>query len=82
MGGPSAPDDLHLGHRTQVWLATSEDPAATTSGGYWYHQRTRTPATAVADIVFQEHLVERLAAITGFSLPPADGSEARTNRTT
>ena len=25
---PCAPDDLHLGHLTQEWLATSDDPAA------------------------------------------------------
>ena len=28
MGGPHASDDLELGHDTQVWLATSDDPAA------------------------------------------------------
>ena len=43
MGGPGAPDDLRLGHLTQVWLATSEDPDARTSGGYWYHQRRQPP---------------------------------------
>ena len=26
MGGPGAPDDLRLGHLTQEWLVTSEDP--------------------------------------------------------
>ena len=26
MGGPGAPDDLVLGHRTQTWLAVSDDP--------------------------------------------------------
>src|SRR6202008_2679908 len=34
MGGPSAPDDLHLGCVTQVWLATSEDELARSTGGY------------------------------------------------
>src|SRR4051812_14821378 len=29
MGGPGAPDDLELGHRTQAWLAVSDDPEAT-----------------------------------------------------
>ena len=43
MGGPRAPDDLRLGHLTQEWLATSEDPDARTSGGYWYHQRRASP---------------------------------------
>jgi hypothetical protein len=27
------------GHLTQEWLATSKDPDAKTSGGYWHHQR-------------------------------------------
>lgn len=39
MGGPHAPDDLELGHETQVWLATADDPEALTTGGYWYHRR-------------------------------------------
>jgi NAD(P)-dependent dehydrogenase (short-subunit alcohol dehydrogenase family) len=49
MGGPNAPDDLRLGHLTQEWLATSDDPAARTSGGYWYHQRRIEPHPAVHD---------------------------------
>ena len=32
MGGPGASDDPDAGHRTQVWLAVSEDPAAMVSG--------------------------------------------------
>jgi NAD(P)-dependent dehydrogenase (short-subunit alcohol dehydrogenase family) len=69
MGGPGAPDDLRLGHRTQEWLATSEDPAARTSGGYWHHQRLRRPHPAVADETFQHELLEDLAAFTGTRLP-------------
>ena len=49
MGGPSAPDDLRLGHLTQEWLAASEDPSARTSGGYWHHQRRIEPHPAVHD---------------------------------
>ena len=30
MGGPHATDDLALGHDTQVWLATSDEPATAT----------------------------------------------------
>ena len=37
MGGPSAPDDLDQAHRTQVWLAVSNDPAALVSGKNFYH---------------------------------------------
>src|SRR5258706_1706678 len=41
MGGPGATDDLDAGHRTQVWLAGSDDPAATVTGEYLYHMQTR-----------------------------------------
>jgi NAD(P)-dependent dehydrogenase (short-subunit alcohol dehydrogenase family) len=61
MGGPSAPDDLRLGHVTQVWLATSDDADARTSGGYWYHRRLRAPHPAVHDERFQDDLIDALA---------------------
>ena len=41
MGGPGAPDDLSLAQVTQAWLAVSDDPAATVTGQYFYHQRPR-----------------------------------------
>jgi NAD(P)-dependent dehydrogenase (short-subunit alcohol dehydrogenase family) len=68
MGGPGAPDDLRLGHLTQVWLATSDDPEARTSGGYWYHQRRAEPAPSVRDQRFQDQLLEELARFTGTRL--------------
>jgi NAD(P)-dependent dehydrogenase (short-subunit alcohol dehydrogenase family) len=68
MGGPGAPDDLRLGHLTQVWLATSEDPEAHTSGGYWHHQRRADPAPDVHDERFQDQLLEELARFTGTRL--------------
>ncbi|MDQ3964439.1 MAG: SDR family oxidoreductase, partial [Actinomycetota bacterium] len=61
MGGAGAPDDLRLGHLTQEWLATSDDPEARTSGGYWYHQRRADPAPRVHDRRFQDELLEELA---------------------
>ena len=64
MGGPSAPDDLTLGHQTQVWLATSDDPAANGTGKYWHHQHTRTPARSTGDLAFQDDLLAELARIT------------------
>ena len=64
MGGPSASDDLTLGHTTQTWLAGSQDPEATTSGGYWYHHRRRAPASAAADPSFQDALLDDLARLT------------------
>jgi NAD(P)-dependent dehydrogenase (short-subunit alcohol dehydrogenase family) len=68
MGGPGAPDDLRLGHLTQEWLATSDDPEARTSGGYWHHQRRAEPAASVHDQRFQGQLLEELARFTGTRL--------------
>jgi NAD(P)-dependent dehydrogenase (short-subunit alcohol dehydrogenase family) len=68
MGGPGAPDDLRLGHLTQEWLATSDDPEARTSGEYWYHQRRAEPAPSVHDQRFQDRLLEELARFTATPL--------------
>jgi hypothetical protein len=68
MGGPGAPDDLRLGHLTQEWLATTHDPDAMTSGGYWHHQRRIEPHPAVHDTAFQEQLLNDLADFTGTRL--------------
>jgi NAD(P)-dependent dehydrogenase (short-subunit alcohol dehydrogenase family) len=68
MGGPGAPDDLRLGHLTQEWLATSQDPEARTSGGYWYHQRRIEPHPAVHDRPFQDQLLDDLARFTATRL--------------
>ncbi|MEZ5184959.1 MAG: SDR family NAD(P)-dependent oxidoreductase [Candidatus Nanopelagicales bacterium] len=65
MGGPSAPDDLALGHETQVWLATSDDADARTTGGYWYHRQRRQPHPAAHDERFQSQLLASLAEWTG-----------------
>jgi NAD(P)-dependent dehydrogenase (short-subunit alcohol dehydrogenase family) len=68
MGGAGAPDDLELGHRTQTWLAVSDDVEATTSGGYWYHQRRQAPTPAADDPQFQDALLDELARLTGLDL--------------
>lgn len=68
MGGPYATGDLELGHRTQEWLATSDDPEALTSGGYWYHQQRAEPHPAVHDAAFQDSLLRVLAEETGTPL--------------
>lgn len=69
MGGPNAPDDLRLGHRTQEWLATSDAPEARTSGGYWRHQRRLEPNPSAHDLTFQDRLLEELARATGTRWP-------------
>jgi NAD(P)-dependent dehydrogenase (short-subunit alcohol dehydrogenase family) len=68
MGGRGAPDDLRLGHLTQEWLATSDDPEARTSGGYWHHQRRTQPAPVVNDRQFQDQLLEALVRLTATRL--------------
>jgi NAD(P)-dependent dehydrogenase (short-subunit alcohol dehydrogenase family) len=68
MGGPNAPDDLRLGHLTQEWLATRNDPDAQTSGGYWHHQRRADPHPSVRDERFQDQLLDALAQVTGTRL--------------
>ena len=69
MGGPGAPDDLELGHLTQVWLATSNEPEATVSGACWYHRRRQTAAVAASDDNFQDKLLETLTRLTRVALP-------------
>ena len=69
MGGSSASDDLDLAHRTQVWLAVSNDPAATVSGGYFYHMNRKQPLPATSDISLQERLLDFCSRVTGVELP-------------
>jgi len=75
MGGPGAPDDLRLGHLTQEWLATSDDPEARTSGGYWHHQRRAEPDPAVHDHQLQDELLEALAHFTATPLTQHEAEE-------
>jgi NAD(P)-dependent dehydrogenase (short-subunit alcohol dehydrogenase family) len=68
MGGPGAPDDLGLGHLNLEWLATSDDPDARSTGGYWHHEQRRAPHPAVHDLRFQDELLAALARFTGTDL--------------
>lgn len=69
MGGPGAPDDLDAAHRTQVWLAISDDPAATVTGEYFYHMRRRAPHPATRDVEVQEKLLDACKRFSGIDLP-------------
>jgi NAD(P)-dependent dehydrogenase (short-subunit alcohol dehydrogenase family) len=69
MGGPGAPDDLSLAPVTQAWLAVSNDPAATATAGYFYHQRLRQVHPAARDTAFQDELLSYCASLTGVALP-------------
>jgi NAD(P)-dependent dehydrogenase (short-subunit alcohol dehydrogenase family) len=77
MGGPAASDDLRLGHLTQEWLATSDDPEARASGGYWHHQRHAEPAPSAHDRRFQDQLLEELGRSTATSLVRPGRSHTR-----
>jgi NAD(P)-dependent dehydrogenase (short-subunit alcohol dehydrogenase family) len=69
MGGPGAPDDLSLAAVTQAWLATSDDPAATVTGRYFYHKKRRAAHPAAHSVEVQDDLLDLCADITGTVLP-------------
>lgn len=68
MGGPGAPDDLDQAHRTQAWLAVSEDAAARTTGGYFYHLKPRQPNPQARDVALQDRLIELCSEISAVRL--------------
>jgi len=70
MGGPSAPDDLDEGHRTQTWLATAvENLIKPRNGGYWHHHTPRRPHPAALDARFQQELLTKLETHTHLAIP-------------
>jgi NAD(P)-dependent dehydrogenase (short-subunit alcohol dehydrogenase family) len=69
MGGPGAPDDLTLGAVTQVWLAVSEDAAATVTGQYFRHQKPQRAHPAAGRTDLQDQLLDYCADLTGTPLP-------------
>jgi hypothetical protein len=68
MGGPGAPDDLDHAHRTQAWLAVSDDAAALGSGGYFYHQRPAEVNPAARDPLLQDRLLDYCGDVSGVVL--------------
>jgi|ERR1035441_2658167 NAD(P)-dependent dehydrogenase (short-subunit alcohol dehydrogenase family) len=68
MGGPEAPDDLDQAHRTQAWLAVSDEPAATVTGEYFFHKELRKPNPAARDTSKQEQLLETCGHLSGVGL--------------
>jgi NAD(P)-dependent dehydrogenase (short-subunit alcohol dehydrogenase family) len=69
MGGSGATDDLDQAHRTQVWLAVSDDPAASVSGEHFYHMEKRDPLPAARDVSIQDRLLDFCSHVTGMELP-------------
>ena len=69
MGGPGAPDDLSLAPVTQVWLAVSDDPAATVTGQYFYHQQRHRVHPAALRTDLQDELLSYCAGLTAAPFP-------------
>jgi NAD(P)-dependent dehydrogenase (short-subunit alcohol dehydrogenase family) len=69
MGGAGAPDSLEEGPKTQVWLATSNDKQALTTGKYFYHQSPRAYLPAAADSHVQNRFLDACSKFSGVNLP-------------
>ena len=69
MGGANAPDDLDKGHRTQVWLAVSDDPEARATGQYFRHLRPRAADPRTASVELQDRLIVECGRLSGVALP-------------
>jgi NAD(P)-dependent dehydrogenase (short-subunit alcohol dehydrogenase family) len=70
MGGPGAPDDIDQAHRTQAWLVASDDAAAQTTAGYFYHLKPREPNPEARDVALQDRLLDICREISGVDLTP------------
>ncbi|MGR6432309.1 SDR family NAD(P)-dependent oxidoreductase [Rhizobium sp. PAMB 3174] len=68
MGGPAATDDLDQAHRTQTWLAVSNDPAAVVTAGYFYHMRPREVHAVARNHQQQDRLIEICERLSGLKL--------------
>ena len=69
MGGPGAPGDMDQAHRTQAWLAASDDAGACVSGCYFYHLRRRTPNPQAEDPDLQQQLIAACEQFSSIALP-------------
>jgi len=69
MGGAGAPTDVRTGSATQVWLASSDEPAALRSGRYMRHMRELPIPQAAADQSMQQGLLYACAQLSGTRLP-------------
>ena len=71
MGGPGASDDIDQAHLTQAWLAASDDPAARTTGRYFYHLKPRHSNPQASDITLQDRLLTICKEISGVDMATA-----------
>jgi NAD(P)-dependent dehydrogenase (short-subunit alcohol dehydrogenase family) len=69
MGGPGAPDDLDEAPKTQVWLATSEEPGAKVSGQYFFPMKRRAAEPAASTASIQDRLLAECARLSDVPFP-------------
>ncbi|WP_061963053.1 SDR family NAD(P)-dependent oxidoreductase [Demequina aurantiaca] len=69
LGGPDAWDPVSEGAETQVWLATSTEAVATTSGQYVKRREVLEPNPATQDVAARAALMKELKRITGLQFP-------------
>jgi NAD(P)-dependent dehydrogenase (short-subunit alcohol dehydrogenase family) len=69
MGGAEATDDLDEAHRTQVWLAASDQPEALVTGEYFYHLRKKDTLATAHDVARQDRLLAICERLSGVALP-------------
>jgi NAD(P)-dependent dehydrogenase (short-subunit alcohol dehydrogenase family) len=69
MGGPSAPDDMDKAHRTQAWLAASDDAKARVTGQYFFHLRPLAPNPQAKNISLQDRFIALCEELSGVALP-------------
>ena len=73
MGGAGATGELADGAETQVWLATSDEPAAKVTGRYLYRRQERRANPDAADPAMQDALLAACAQLTGVTLGARTG---------
>jgi len=69
MGGPSAPDSLEDGPKTQVWLAAGNEPEVLVSGKYFYHKKLRSVHPAASDPAVQDKFIAECERLSGIKFP-------------
>lgn len=69
MGGPGAPDDMDQAHRTQAWLASSDDRDAQVTAEYFFHMRPRAPNPQTRDPRLQDRLLSVCEELSEVPLP-------------
>lgn len=69
MGGRGAPDSMEEGPATQVWLASSDEPAALVSGKYFFHKQVEAAHSAAGRAEVQDQFLESCKQFSGVTLP-------------